>query len=198
MARQSGTTKMARRGGVCSERLTVVDVTLTPLTEDHFPLLVRWLNEPHVQAWWRDGTATTQSIRAKYGPRVGAESATACFVIEADGAPVGLIQHYRHADYAEWDTAVGVPAAAGTDYLVGDPAYTGKGVGSAAIALAADLALAAYPEVACVVAVPQADNTASRRALEKAGFQLREIRDLDSDDPSDAGPGAVYVMSRPR
>ena len=42
------------------------------------------------------------------------------------------------------------------------------------------------------------DNPASRRALEKAGFQLREIRDLDSDDPSDAGPGAIYVKSRPR
>ena len=123
---------------------------------------------------------------------------TACFVIEADSAPVGLIQHYRHADYSEWDAAVGVPAAAGTDYLVGDPAYTGKGVGSTAIALAADHALAAYPEVACVVAVPQADNPASRRALEKAGFRLREIRDLDSDDPSDAGPGAIYVKARPR
>src|SRR5436309_11051192 len=43
---------------------------------------------------------------------------------------------------------------------------------------------------------PQADNYASRRALEKAGFTLLEERQLDSDDPSDAGPSAIYTLAR--
>jgi aminoglycoside 6'-N-acetyltransferase len=55
-----------------------------------------------------------------------------------------------------------------------------------------------YPDVVTVVAVPQADNRASRRALEKAGFRLLGERDLDSDDPSDEGISALYARARPR
>jgi hypothetical protein len=54
-----------------------------------------------------------------------------------------------------------------------------------------------FPEVGAIVAVPQAANHASRRALEKAGFSLVGERTLDSDDPSDAGPSAVYALTRP-
>lgn len=49
-----------------------------------------------------------------------------------------------------------------------------------------------------IVTAPQADNYASRRALEKAGFTLLEERQLDSDDPSDDGPSAIYALMRPR
>ena len=34
-------------------------------------------------------------------------------------------------------------------------------------------------------------------ALEKAGFSLVGQRKLDSDDPSDVGPSAVYALTRP-
>jgi hypothetical protein len=47
------------------------------------------------------------------------------------------------------------------------------------------------------VTVPQAANYASRCALEKAGFALVGERKLDSDDPSDVGPSAVYALARP-
>lgn len=48
-----------------------------------------------------------------------------------------------------------------------------------------------------IVAAPQVDNYASRGALEKAGFALLEQPQLDSDDPSDAGPNAIYALTRP-
>jgi hypothetical protein len=38
----------------------------------------------------------------------------------------------------------------------------------------------------------------SRRALEKTGFSLVGERKLDSDDPSDAGPSAIYALTRPQ
>jgi aminoglycoside 6'-N-acetyltransferase len=47
------------------------------------------------------------------------------------------------------------------------------------------------------MAVPQTANYASRRAVEKAGFSLVLEAKLDSDDPSDAGPSAVYALPRP-
>jgi aminoglycoside 6'-N-acetyltransferase len=171
-------------------------VALEPLRDDHFPLLLHWLNAPHVTAWWRQDIRTAEQVEAKYRPVLEPDSRTRYFVITADGVPVGLIQHYRHADYPDWEQAVGIERAAGTDYLIGESAYQGRGIGATAIALAAARAFAAYPDVDRVVAVPQADNPASRRALEKAGFTLREVRDLESDDPSDSGPGAIYARER--
>lgn len=171
-------------------------VNLEPLRREHFPLVVRWLNASHVQEWWRDGEATQESVEHKYAPRLAEDSATRVFVINIDGVPAGLIQCYRHADYPEWDTDVGVENAAGADYLIGEPILVGRGHGSAAIDAVVGIAFEIYPDVKSVVAVPQADNRASCRALEKAGFTLTDIRDLDSDDPSDAELSAIYVRHR--
>ena len=174
----------------------MVNAAVRPLSRDDLPLLHRWLTMPHVRAWWGGEPVTSADVERKYGPRADGAGPTLVFVIELAGQPVGIIQCYRHADYADWDRAVGVPAAAGIDYLIGEPAHCGRGVGSAAIAGFAPRVFALYPDVAVIVAVPQAANHASRRALEKAGFSLIHERQLDSDDPSDAGPSAVYALPR--
>jgi RimJ/RimL family protein N-acetyltransferase len=173
-------------------------VTVRPLGRDDLPLLHRWLAMPHVQAWWGSEPVTSADVERKYGPRADGSDPTLVFVIELAGQPVGIIQCYRHADYADWDRAVGVPAAAGIDYLIGEAAHCGRGVGSAAIACLVPHVFGLYPEIDAIVAVPQAANYASRRALEKAGFSVVGERTLDSDDPSDAGPSAVYALNRPQ
>ena len=173
------------------------EVTIRPLRRDDFPLLHRWLAMPHVQQWWGSEPMTAADVELKYGPRADGTDPTRVFAIELAGQPVGIIQCYRHADYAAWDRAVGIAAAAGIDYLVGEPAQCGRGVGTAAIACLAPRVFGFYPEIAAIVAVPQAANHPSRRALEKAGFRLVAERKLDSDDPSDAGLSAVYALTRP-
>jgi pantetheine-phosphate adenylyltransferase len=170
---------------------------IRPLSRDDFPLLHRWLAMPHVQAWWDSEPVTPAAVERKYGPRVDGTEPTRVFTIELARQPVGIIQCYRHADYADWDRAVGIPSAAGIDYLIGDAAHCGRGIGSAAITGFAPRVFALFPDVTAIVAVPQAANYASRRALEKAGFSLIDERQLDSDDPSDAGPSAIYALTRP-
>jgi aminoglycoside 6'-N-acetyltransferase len=171
-------------------------VTVRPLTRDDFVLLHRWLNAAHVRTWWRGESTTPDDIERKYGPRVDGLEPTRVFIIQAAGRDVGIIQCYRHADHPDWNRAVGIPAAAGIDYLVGEVDQLGRGVGSTAIASFRRHVFALYPEVDTLVAVPQADNGASRRALEKAGFALDSERRLDSDDPSDSGPSAIYTLTR--
>lgn len=46
------------------------------------------------------------------------------------------------------------------------------------------------------MAAPQTANRASCRVLEKAGYELEWTGLLQSDDPSDAGPAALYVRQR--
>lgn len=173
------------------------ETTLRALTRADFPMLRDWLAEPHVRAWWRDPVPDAEGIERDYGPSVDGTDPTRCWIILAGATPVGLIQGYRHADEPAWDRAVGVPDAAGLDYLIGPPGSLGRGIAPAAIRACAARLFGLHPEVATVVAVPQRANRASCRALEKAGFTLVREADLESDDPSDSGISAIYACARP-
>jgi RimJ/RimL family protein N-acetyltransferase len=171
-------------------------ITVRPLSRRDFPRLHTWLNAAHVRRWWRGQPSTSAQIEAKYGPCVDATAPTQVFVIEIHHRPIGIIQSYRHADHPHWDDAIRIPAAAGIDYLIGEADSIGHGIGSATIAAFTPRVFADHPDLDVIVAAPQADNLASRRALEKAGFALVDERKLDSDDPSDAGPSAIYTLTR--
>ncbi|WP_079159154.1 GNAT family N-acetyltransferase [Streptomyces sp. SAT1] len=162
------------------------------------PLLHRWLSAPHVRTWWRD-TLSLEEVERKYGPRIDGTGPIRCFVIEVEGDPIGMIQGYRHADLPDGERVggIGVPAAAGIDYLIGDAARCGRGIGSRVISAFSAALFRLHPDVSAIVATPQKDNTASCRALEKAGFALSHDAVLDSGDPSDSGVSAVYVLPRP-
>jgi aminoglycoside 6'-N-acetyltransferase len=156
---------------------------------------VEWINSPHVARWW-DGEADMHSVTEKYEPRVQNDSPTTVFVIQLGAQPVGFIQCYRHKDYPDWDRAVGIGAAAGIDYLIGDPSCIGKGIGSRAIRAMTKIVFDMYSDVDVVVSAPQRDNRASWRALEKAGFTRVSERKLDSDCPSDSDISYIYEIRR--
>jgi RimJ/RimL family protein N-acetyltransferase len=172
------------------------EITFRPVTREDFPLLYRWLVNPAVRAWWRSDTRTVGDVEREYGPQVDGSDATRSFLILVAGQPTGMIQCYRPADYPGWQEAVGVPSAAGIDYLIGEDGQRGRGIGSAAIAAFTAVVFGLYPEVGSIVSVPQRDNRAPCRALEKAGFTLLEERELDSGHPSDAGISAVDGLDR--
>lgn len=176
-------------------------VTLRPLAEADLPLISRWLSQPHVARWWQD-PADLESVRAEYGPCLSGADPTEVFVIEVAAQPAGLIQQYLVADDPEWAhaidaTGVAAGSAAGIDYLIGEPAFTGHGHGTAAISAITARAFARYPDADAVVAAPQQANAASWRALERAGYQRWWGGQLDSDDPGDAGPAYLYGIRRP-
>jgi aminoglycoside 6'-N-acetyltransferase len=176
-------------------------VTLRPLAEADLPLVSRWLGQPHVAHWWRD-PADLESVRAQYRPCLSGADPTEVFVIEVAGQPAGLIQQYLVADEPEWARAIDATgavtgSAAGIDYLIGEPAFTGHGHGTAAISVITARAFGRYPDADVVVAAPQQANVASWRALERAGYQRWWSGQLDSDDPGDAGPAYLYGIRRP-
>jgi RimJ/RimL family protein N-acetyltransferase len=109
---------------------------------------------------------------------------------------VGMIQCYRHKDYPDWEREVGIEGGAEMDYLVGDPNFTGIGIGVLAIRAIVEIAFGMYPDTDVVLSVQQKDNRASWRALEKTDFNRVDERKLDSDCPSDEGVSYIYVLRR--
>jgi aminoglycoside 6'-N-acetyltransferase len=83
--------------------------------------------------------------------------------------------------------------AVGIDYLIGDEVRTGMGLGPQIIGAFVGSTWQRYPGASEIVVAVQQANRRSWRALEKAGFERTWSGNLESDDPSDAGPSFVYV-----
>jgi len=171
------------------------NITLRPIQIEDFPTLVDWINAPHVARFW-DGHTNLADVTKKYEPRVDAETQTHVFIANLNDVPIGMIQCYRHADTPSWDATIGIERAVGIDYLIGNIEFTGQGIGPLIIEAMVKHAFEFYPDIEVIVSAPQQNNRASCRALEKAGFTLKEARKLDSDCPSDAGVSCIYIRTR--
>ena len=156
-----------------------------PLTDADLPMLHRWLNEPGVVRWWEGDDVSWEGVVRDYGS--GNRDSTEHWVASIDGRDIGWIQCWGVADspeeLAKW-APLGVGAtAAGIDYLIGEPADRGRGLGAAMIRdFVKKVVFALHPEWDQVCAAPYAANVASWRALEKAGFRLLAIVE-DSEGP---------------
>lgn len=176
-------------------------VSFRPMVEGDLPQVAAWLREEHVQRWWRDPTAP-DNVEAKYLPRILGLEPTEMRIILWEEREVGMIQRYLVDDHPDWGRSLAPSgatfnAAAGIDYVIGVPNLVGRGIGSAAVDGFSAETFARYPGVEQIVVTPQAANRASCRVLEKAGYALKWTGRLDSSDPADSGPAAVYVLWRP-
>lgn len=126
---------------------------------------------------------------------------TEVFLVEQAGQPIGMAQRYRLDDEPECQRVLevtGTPRnAAGIDYLIGEEDLIGQGIGTELIVRFVEDTWSRYPDVPAIVVNVQQDNRRSWRALEKAGFTRCWAGELDSDDPSDQGPGYAYLLNRP-
>ena len=180
----------------------MLDVSWRPLTTGDLPALAGWLAEPGVARWWRE-PSDLATVRAKYEPRALAAERTEVFVVLVDDVAAGIVQRYRTADDDEWrdvlhaaDPTIAALASAGVDYLIGRPELRGRGVGTALLSAFTERLLVEWPDVEAVVTSVLAENVASWRALEKAGYVREWSGQLASDDPSDQGESYLLVRRR--
>ena len=140
--------------------------------------MAAWLAASHVYEWWLE-----EFEEPKYRAIVDGTDPekTEGFVIVVDGRDIGFIQRYRHADDPEWDAVVGIPNAAGIDYLIGEPSLVGRGIGTEMISRTCPLAVEELG-VEEIVAITFADNARSYRAFLRCGFTT---------------PGVVEIKGRP-
>jgi len=175
-------------------------VELRRLTREDFPLLSRWLAEPLVARWW-DDDASPEAVERQYGPSVDGDDPTAVYLGIHDGRPIGLVQVYAFADepesLAELSAICPVPPGAlSIDYLIGDPADRGRGLGAAMIAAAVERGFADHPDAQDVLVPVVAGNAASWRALVRAGATWYAEGDLTPDNPIDPPAHVVHRFRR--
>jgi len=179
-----------------------VALTWRPLTAADLPLLTEWLREPLVARWWNHET-TAEAVQRDFGPSVRGEELGEDLVVLVDGERIGLLQRSVIRDYpedfTEFAAIVDVPdGAVELDYLIGDAARRGRGLGARMIAAVVENTWCAYPAAAAVLVAVVAANTASWRALEKAGLQRIAEGAMSPDNPADDPLHFVYRVDRPR
>jgi aminoglycoside 6'-N-acetyltransferase len=158
-----------------------MSLRLLEVTTDDLPLIEQWLHAGHVRSAWGDPAANFRLLVEP--PASGSWRA----IIKADGRKVGLVL-WQHPTREELDAAglADIPTSVvDVDIMIGELAALGRGLGSGAISLVAELALS-DPTVPFVMACARLDNLASQRAFARADFR----QDREFDD----GPDGRYVL----
>jgi aminoglycoside 6'-N-acetyltransferase len=154
--------------------------------------LVRWINLPHVAQWW-DDQRTPEQVAAYYGPGLRGEDPVRLWIAEVNGRSIGFFQDYRIADHPDYALLCGSPDAVGFDYVIGEPAYVDRGLGTSLLwVFLRDIVAPAYDGVSELFAAPDHRNGRSLRVLEKLGA----TQGLWFDEPSaDGGADTVIGCS---
>ncbi len=151
-----------------------VGVSFRRLTDDDLPTMHRWLNEPGVVRWWEGNDVSWDGVVGDYGS--ASTDPEEHWIASVDGRDLGWIQCGAPVNWPDESVAwaglgVDLASTAGIDYLIGDAADRGRGLGSTMIRAFVDrVVFGLHPEWNHAGADPLAANTASWRALEKAGW----------------------------
>lgn len=151
----------------------------TPLQKSHFPLLLKWLNTPHVKNWWDPEIDWTPVlIDQKYTTYVdgfklqdGEKRAIQAYIVCEATIPVGYIQIYNAYDFPRATPLINLPAQlAALDIFIGEESALHKGLGAKIITEF----LAQHHDFAYthILVDPDRDNIAAIRTYENAGFRI--------------------------
>ena len=153
-------------------------ITFETLHESHFPLLLKWLETPHIKAWWDQGvTYTLDLVQEKYSSYVkgyklveGLQKPIKSFIIHHNQNPVGYIQIYNAYDFPRNKPLLGLPSNLGAfDIFIGEEEVLKQGLGSKAIVQLLKLHGNQY---SYIFADPDINNLSAIKCYEKAGFKM--------------------------
>jgi RimJ/RimL family protein N-acetyltransferase len=160
-----------------------MSITFKPLTKSNFPLLLKWLETPHVKAWWdEDIKWDIALIHKKYDSYVygykfenSIRKKIQAYIIEYDNRPIGYIQIYNAYDFPRSKPLINLPEnLAAFDIFIGEKDVLGRGVGAKALVSIEDYYDSNFTHI---FADPDKENLAAIRTYEKAGF--RKIQDQE-------------------
>lgn len=154
-------------------------ITFEAFNEYHFPLILEWLEKPHVKKWWdSDVIYRQESIKEKYLDYTkgykkvdGVQKPLHAYIIFANDHPIGYIQFYNAYDFPRDSSLLDLPESlSAVDLFIGEEDSLSKGIGSNALKDFLDQYVFTYYRYAFVD--PEIENVAAVRAYEKAGFSV--------------------------
>ncbi len=158
-------------------------ITFEPLNESHFPLLLKWLQMPHVKKWWdQDVTYTMDLVKEKFGKNThgialskNSNNKTYAYIICFNKEMIGYIQAYNAHNFAhenDLDLSAISGSICGVDLFIGDSKFLYRGIGAQILNEFERQILASHFDW-CLID-PAKDNLSAIKAFAKAGFKVLE------------------------
>ncbi len=156
-------------------------ITFAPLAKSHFPLLLKWLETPHVKKWWdQDVTYSMELVKEKFGKHISGialsknpGNKTYAYIICVNKEMIGYIQAYNAHDFAHengLDLSAISGLVCGIDLFIGESSFTRKGLGASILNEFEKQILA--PHFDWCLIDPSKDNLVAINAFTKAGFKI--------------------------
>jgi aminoglycoside 6'-N-acetyltransferase len=154
---------------------TYGDLAVRELTGEDAGLLVKWLSDPQVLAFYEGRDRPHDSVLVRqhfYELRGGID---AC-IVQYEGRAIGYMQFYPIGEeerdvYGYSDETLTI---AGMDQFIGEPAYWNRGIGTQLMTAAIDY-LVNGKGVNLIVMDPQTWNERAIRCYEKSGFRKKRL-----------------------
>jgi RimJ/RimL family protein N-acetyltransferase len=142
------------------------ELLLRPVADADINRLEKWLNKEHILKWYHDADEWLSEIKE----RNGAFAFLNHFIVSADEIPIGFGQWYDCFDAKEkWYKVEKPNEIFSIDYFIGEENYLRKGYGKAIVKALVEL-IKRQQSDARIVVQPEAENTASGKALLANGF----------------------------
>ena len=148
-------------------------VTLRPMTEDDWPVLLQWNSDPQVLYFAEGADVQSYTLEQLHAMYRGISQQAFCFIAEVDHRPIGegWLQAMNLAHILERHPGQDCRRI---DLMIGDTTLWGRGLGSEIIALLTAFAFR-IEQADRVFGCGIADyNPRSLRAFEKSGYQVVE------------------------
>jgi aminoglycoside 6'-N-acetyltransferase len=151
-------------------------ISFKALESADFPLLVSWLNQPHVRRWWsQEGQSlvTLSGVARKLMPRIEGKEQVFAFIIYAQSVPIGYIQWYDAYRFPREGYALAaIPhlpvSLVAIDFYIGEPAFIGKGLAAPILSHFIQMIVPAF--YTTVLVDPDRENIPAIKAYARAGF----------------------------
>ncbi|CAL9764708.1 unnamed protein product [Musa acuminata subsp. burmannicoides] len=149
------------------EKKTVPEITLRPFTLSDVDDFMTWATDDRVMRFSRRPTCTTKDeCLTRMKDLIMPHPWCRAICIDDDGRPVGLVSVMPAPGADVHRASIGFAIAYD---------YWGHGIATAAVKKAASAVFEEWPFLERLDAIAEVNNTASRRVLEKAGFQREAV-----------------------
>jgi RimJ/RimL family protein N-acetyltransferase len=149
-------------------------LTFAQLNSSYFPVLLRWFNRPHVQAFWSLRNWSLEEIKAKYLPRL-TDPTIQAWVAFVNQAPIAFIQSYsvkNHPWPGQHIPDEMVEKSAGIDFFIGEESFLRRGYGTLILQKFIREHLSDFD---FIFADPDRENVASMAFFKSLGFKPYQV-----------------------
>jgi aminoglycoside 6'-N-acetyltransferase len=167
------------------------ELAFRPMRPEDLPQVWRWLNAPHMRAFYQKAPISLAEVEAEFLPDLNGEFPTFHHLVLLCGRAIGKLQCYRNLAYPDYAAEIGVVEGVSIDLFIGEPELLGRGVGRRMLrAYALEIALPLHPGETKAFICHELANGRARACSKAAGFESLGVVDEAGE------PGELLVLKK--